>query len=646
MPQTVGQSPFRQLAVDLGRRVVVKKRGIRRLASSLHGGSQPSTSGRAASWLNALVLGVLFLGYRPSICAADEKTTVEHADGKNGAASVVANDLHLFVLAGQSNMAGRGKVEPQDQEEDSRILVFDKSNKWKIAVDPLHFDKPRIVGVGLARSFARDYLKSHPGVRVGLIPCAVGGSPVRTWEPGALHESTGAHPFDDCVSRVGIASQAGSLKGILWHQGEGDSNEKNAPQYEAKLARLFDVLRSRFEMPNLPIVVGQMGVFRARPWGPHRTEVDRVHKRLSKLIHRCEFVSSIGLTHKGDEVHFDSASYRELGHRYYSAYERIVRRKEAASLDHVKRIWSESQHQAFTDLVRFRDSWYCVFREGSAHVSPDGQIRVLRSADGLTWKTAKVFQDAESDLRDAKISVTPEGKLLVIGAGARNDHSAGNPGGIRHQSYAWISDDGSSWASKKGVGDPNYWLWRVDWHQGQGLGIGYRTNRPDDRDTRLYSTKNGLEFELLKRELFSDGYPNESSIAYTEQDVAYCLLRRDPHGGKSGTGQLGTAVAPFTEWEWKDLGVRIGGPKMILLPDGRLLAIVRLYDGHTRTSLCWLDPQQATLTEFFRLPSGGDTSYAGAVWHEDQLHVSYYSQHESLGQTFKTAIYFAKLSIP
>ncbi|MEM8735362.1 MAG: sialate O-acetylesterase [Planctomycetota bacterium] len=560
-----------------------------------------------------------------------------------------ATDLHLFVLAGQSNMAGRGRVEAEDKTEDSRILVLGPSNQWQVAVDPLHFDKPKIVGVGLARSFAKDYLDRHPGVRVGLIPCAVGGSPIRTWEPGALHESTGAHPFDDCITRVRSAMQSGTLKGILWHQGESDSNQENAPQYERKLARLFDVLRGRFDAPNLPIIVGQMGVFPARPWDSFRKEVDRVHKRLSRLIPRCEFVSSLGLTHKGDEVHFNSASYRELGHRYFQAYERIEERSESAVLMNCTRIWDASRHQAFTDLVRFQNAWYCAFREGSAHVSRDGKIRVLRSSDGTVWEKSALFEDSGSDLRDAKISVTPEGKLLVLGAGALHDYSADDPESVRHQTYAWLSADGKSWSKREEVGEQNYWLWRVDWHQGQGLGIGYRTNRPDGRDTRLYRSDDGLAFELLNEDLYSEGYPNESSFAFADDGVAYCLLRRDPHQGTSGTAQLGIASAPFTrsgEWHWQDLGVRVGGPKIVLLPDGRLLAVVRLYDGHTRNSLCWLDPQQGELTEFYRLPSGGDTSYAGAVWHEGSLYVSYYSQHEDLGQPFKTAVYFARIELP
>jgi hypothetical protein len=79
---------------------------------------------------------------------------------------------------------------------------------------------------------------------------------------------------------------------------------------------------------------------------------------------------------------------------------------------------------------------------------------------------------------------------------------------------------------------------------------------------------------------------------------------------------------------------------MIRVPDGTIVAAVRLLDGGARTSLCWLEPEGGTLTEFLKLPSGGDTSYAGLVWHDDLLWVSYYSSHEG-----KTSIYLAKVRL-
>ena len=87
--------------------------------------------------------------------------------------------------------------------------------------------------------------------------------------------------------------------------------------------------------------------------------------------------------------------------------------------------------------------------------------------------------------------------------------------------------------------------------------------------------------------------------------------------------------------------MKIGGSQLLPLPDGRIVVAARLYDGGVRTALLWLDPSKAKLTEFLKLPSGGDTSYAGLVWHEERLWVSYYSSHEGA-----TSIYLAKVRLP
>src|SRR3954468_21685500 len=85
-----------------------------------------------------------------------------------------------------------------------------------------------------------------------------------------------------------------------------------------------------------------------------------------------------------------------------------------AQLIEVKKIWDRAPHNAFTDLVRFRGRWYCVFREGKAHVSPDGALRVLTSPDGKAWESAALVRSETADLRDPKILATPDGRLQLV----------------------------------------------------------------------------------------------------------------------------------------------------------------------------------------------------------------------------------------
>ena len=235
-------------------------------------------------------------------------------------------NVHLFLLIGQSNMAGRGTVTPDDKVPHPRVLMLNKAGEWVPAVDPMHFDKT-IAGVGLGRTFGLAVAKATPGITVGLIPCAVGGSPIDTWRPGVRYDATKTHPWDDALIRAERALQAGTLKGILWHQGESDSTAELAPGYAAKLHDLVARLRTTLGAPNVPFIAGQMGRFADAPWNEHRVRVDQAQKDLPKKVAKTAYVSAEGLNHKGDKVHFDADSYRTLGQRYADAYLSLMRAK-------------------------------------------------------------------------------------------------------------------------------------------------------------------------------------------------------------------------------------------------------------------------------------------------------------------------------
>ena len=302
-----------------------------------------------------------------------------------------------------------------------------------------------------------------------------------------------------------------------------------------------------------------------------------------------------------------------------------------AQIESVHKIWDQAPHNAFTDLVRFQDQWYCVFREGDGHVSDTGSLRVLRSSDGKAWESAALITADDSDLRDAKICVTPEGKLMLAGAGALHQ-----PASAKHQTYVWYSDNGSNWSKAIAIGPPNYWIWRITWHDGAAYGVGYRTVKP--RGAQLFKSDDGITFEAVGEHFAIDGYMNETGLIFHEDGTAMCLIRRD---GSPNDALLGTAEPPYTNWQWKSLGTYVGGPQLIQLQDGRYIVGGRSRDGGAKTAIWQLDPQKPELTKLATLPSGGDTSYPGLVFHEGRLWVSYYSSHEG-----KTSIYLAKLKLP
>lgn len=299
----------------------------------------------------------------------------------------------------------------------------------------------------------------------------------------------------------------------------------------------------------------------------------------------------------------------------------------------VRRIWDQAPHNAFTDPMRFEGHWYCAFREGQGHVSDDGRMRVLRSADGDEWVSVAVFEWDDGDLRDAKLSITADGRLMFNTAVRLLTPEDGH----RHRSLTWLSADGLDWsgphACPTGLGT---WRWSVTWHDGHGYSFGYSGR---DAGGCLYRTADGKTWRVVRDDVYPDveSYGNETSLVFLDDGTALCLLRRDA-GPK--TAMLGRSRRPYEEWQWNDLGTRVGGPKMVRLEDGRLLAVVRLYDDGARTSLVWIDAGGHTVTEALRLPSGGDTSYAGVVEHEGVLWISYYSSHED-----RTSIYLAKVGV-
>jgi len=228
-------------------------------------------------------------------------------------------DFHLFILAGQSNMAGRGKVDDEGRKIYPRIYSLGKDGAWQPAVDPLHWDKPA-AGVGVGKPFAQIIAAKNPAVTVGLVPTACGGSPIRTWQPGEYWEQTKSHPYDDFLSRAKRAMQDGTLKGILWHQGEGDSNPADAPLYEKKLTELIERMRHDLDAPDLPLIIGQIGRFPAKPWDASREAVDAAQQAVAKKVKNVRFVTAEGFTSIGDNLHFDSPSLRIFAQRYAEAW--------------------------------------------------------------------------------------------------------------------------------------------------------------------------------------------------------------------------------------------------------------------------------------------------------------------------------------
>jgi hypothetical protein len=166
--------------------------------------------------------------------------------------------------------------------------------------------------------------KKH--VRIGLIPCAAGGSPISSWTKGGYHDQTKSHPYDDAVRRARAATQSGVLKGIIWHQGESDSKPDKVQVYQAKLAELIANFRRDLGDEEIHFVVARLGDFYVAR-NPHAESINRILEKIPSIVENTACVDVSGLTHKGDILHFDTRSSRELGRRYAELMIKLERRE-------------------------------------------------------------------------------------------------------------------------------------------------------------------------------------------------------------------------------------------------------------------------------------------------------------------------------
>lgn len=215
--------------------------------------------------------------------------------------------LHIFLLIGQSNMAGRAQIEAQDSTALQRVYLLNDKDKWEIAKNPLNKystirKKLSMQRLGPGYSFARKMSQVFPQWKIGLVVNARGGTGIMQWQKGTPY-------YNEAVRRTKIAMRSGKLEAILWHQGEND--ESHAASYLPKLQQMINDLRTDFGCDSLPFIAGQVGTFRQTG-----IDINRVIAQLPETVPFTDYVSSEGLTDLGDKTHFNSASQRIFGERY------------------------------------------------------------------------------------------------------------------------------------------------------------------------------------------------------------------------------------------------------------------------------------------------------------------------------------------
>ena len=302
----------------------------------------------------------------------------------------------------------------------------------------------------------------------------------------------------------------------------------------------------------------------------------------------------------------------------------------------VDKIWDKAPHNAFPDMIRFKGDFYVALREGNNHM-PDksGAVRILKSKNGKSWKSVGLLEEEDRDVREARLSVTPQGKIMVITAVGVYDEGYT----VLYPMVSFSDTKGGNFTSLKRVNmdmEPNLdWMWRVTWHNNVGYGIVYR-NYNTEKEVHLLKTTDGINFNHVAQ-LPIDGGPNESTIRFDDKGKMYVLVRREDD---DKMGVLAKSNYPYKSWTTKKLTKRLGGPNFMFIDDSSLVMGTRDYRKDGAKTVIHLTNLEGKINKSIDLPSGGDTSYPGLVIFKNKLWIVYYSSHEE-----KTSIYLTKIPL-
>lgn len=239
-------------------------------------------------------------------------------------------NVHIFILMGQSNMAGYGELMPQDTLPIEHVYMMrgwtgkGSGFSWKQAKHPIH-NRLKSDQFGLAGPFAKKYLKEHPGVEVALIPVAYGGAKISSLNKGS-------DVYIDAMNKAVWAKKHGVIKGVLWHQGESDTvTPERAQAYTEHLKQIILDIRKDLKIKNLPFVVGNLAEFYGT--GPDHNAPERVKsinkvrsslRNMPGLLPNVAFVESKDLEAREHHlVHFNRESLIIFGERYAESYAKL-----------------------------------------------------------------------------------------------------------------------------------------------------------------------------------------------------------------------------------------------------------------------------------------------------------------------------------
>ncbi|XP_038888271.1 probable carbohydrate esterase At4g34215 [Benincasa hispida] len=226
----------------------------------------------------------------------------------------------IFILSGQSNMAGRGGVlkklhrwdgvVPPEAKPHPSIFRLSAKKHWEAAREPLHadIDTKKTCGVGPGMVFANGVRESVGAVAVAVVPCAVGGTAIREW-------ARGEKLYEEMVKRARYSvKDGGEIRAILWFQGESDtSTEHDADAYQWNMEKFVANVRRDLALPSLPII--QVALASGFKY------IEKVREaQLGMKVENLVCVDAKGLELQEDNLHLTTNAQVILGQMLADAY--------------------------------------------------------------------------------------------------------------------------------------------------------------------------------------------------------------------------------------------------------------------------------------------------------------------------------------
>jgi len=294
--------------------------------------------------------------------------------------------FHIFILLGQSNMAGSAyPILPEYQVPSQRVLAFGTDMKWRPAQTPL--DPKRCKATGIGQPFAKYYAELHPDVVVGLVHCARSGRSLKELAKGGK-DRDGTPNYDESLAKIREAAKDGTLKAILWHQGEADCGDVS---YAKRLSAFASDLRKDLGEPELPFILGELGRYREKT-----AKFNEIIAQAPSMIQRASMASAEGLWDIGDDVHFSGFSIETLGARYLMEY--LKTQEPALAKTFAPELDSITKRMAQKDA-----EWTCVLN-GS-----------MTDGEGVPvgWDERNVARGKMSAARDAETFASAPASLRI-----------------------------------------------------------------------------------------------------------------------------------------------------------------------------------------------------------------------------------------